>query len=324
MKKLLSVSVLALIAALSANANQWSNASYVALANLNPSKADNLRSLIFFDATGAQLGYINLQTSGYENADSFAIGKTIVPNGKGKEGVVLARTKVGATVANAVRDINFYADAVGAEIKNGALLARTQPTTYGVIFVTEGSKANPQYVDKLAGLGVTPDGRLSAVVQRENAADGAIISSYLYSYVVPNTSTGPVNLKRDTEKGPLYINLINKRVTAFAYGKFTNKVVEGASAQIALLLEGGEVSIKQLSNQKQGPVGHITNFDVTKDGKAPVAIWSDSFGTFSALYPDNSVAVWDVASKKISKEYAFKPAAEGVQILAVHAIGKKA
>ena len=275
-----------------------SDAAYLALGYFDSDGPSSQRILMYFDNSGMSLGYVTLETSAMEYANSIAYGVSACPNLNGTKGMILLRDQNNGSNP-IVRTTNYYGDPL---LESGTVLPRLSPVGYGSI-----KTAKSEYNDKTIQLGIASDNRIGVLVNRYSLQD-EYISSFIYYYKMPETATSSLNLSRDGDNISIFqrLDLGNIEYSDFCYGKFYATTPEEATDQIVFVTKDGDVSIFLSSNKTPSPIEKNSNIlNVGIDGKDIISIWGGDDYTLSVLYSDNTIIDWDINSKSISKEYSF-------------------
>ena len=273
---------------------QWENAEYLALGSL--SGASSQRVLMYFDSSFNQLGYLTLETSAYEGANSIAYGNGIIPNGGNAPALVLQRVSSDTTISS--RYVNCYKDPLASAISSGGQLPRDQSCTF--IDLQMASSDRTPYVDNVVSLGsANTDGILLALVNRYNISDNSFISSFIYRYQVPESGVYGVPVYRvETEtQAPRWDVKSGVEYKDFTTGIFFSPYDSEVTDQIACITADGTVHFYQVKDSKTNVIDKGT-MSVAMDGKDVLSIWGGDNYSLFVLYSDYSVMEYDTISKE--------------------------
>lgn len=284
------------ILALSSLFAQWDNAEYIALGSI--SGGGSQRVLMFFDSDFNQLGYVSLQTSAYDGANSIAYGNGLVPNQNGLPGMLLQRNTPEEDYNYFT--VNTYADPLTSGVSSGGELPRSLPANFGSVFVA--SSGTTEYIDRVVAINsASTDGVLIALVNRYNkdALGGEHIFSSIYRYKMPiNADTSfPVYRVEDDAQAPRWdVDVVEWK--DFTTGVFSAPYDSEVTDQLACLSADGTVYFYQVKDPKT----HVIDFgtmSVASDGKDILSIWGGDDYSLFVLYSDYSVMEYDTITKEI-------------------------
>ncbi len=295
MKKLSTI-LICISAALTMFA-QYENAAYIGLGSL--SGGSSQRVLMYFDSSFNQLGYVTLQTSAYEGANSIAYGAGIIPNSNGLPGMLLQRDTPNED--SNYFTVNAYADPLTAGVSDGAELQRSQPAAYASVFVASNSKTD--YIDRVVAINsISTDGILTALVNRYNkeAFGGEYLTSFIYRYQIPATAAAAFQVWRvDNEIQAPRWDVANIEYKDFATGYFSTPYDSEVTEQLALLDTEGLVHFYQVKDNKTGVINREVSMDVSKDGKEIISVWGGDAYSLFVLYDDYTISEYDTTTLEL-------------------------
>lgn len=290
---------------------QYENAAYIGLGSL--SGGSSQRVLVYFDSSFNELGYVTLQTSAYDGANSIAYGASSIPNSNGFPGMLLQRDTPPEN--NNYFTVNAYADPLIAGLTGGAELPRSMPSNYGSIFVA--SSGTTDYIDRVVAINSTAtDGYVVALVNRYNkeAYGGGYMSSYIYRYKIPATADAPFSAYRVDE----WVDVGGEQVMVqaprwdipyttvevggykdFTTGYFFSPNDSEVTEQLAVLDANGLVQFFQVKDNKTNVISGYPSIDVSVDGRGIISIFGGDEYSLFVLYDNYEISEYDTRTQEV-------------------------